>query len=106
MESWLELLAKEGLGAYPPARLNSLARWCRDYCQASGHVAYCVLSDLFSELHLAWEEGPIRLATAEAIGAALARDVPVVLDRDAETGRVVALSLREEVLLILSSQPR
>ena len=105
MESWLARLAEEGFGAFPPARLNSPARWCRDYCYASGHVAYCVLSDLFSELHLAWE-GPIRLATAEAMSSALARDMPTILDSDTETSRVVALALREEVLHILSSQPR
>lgn len=104
MESWLARLAEEGLGAFPPARLNSPARWCRDFCHASGSAAYCVLGDLFAELHLAWEEGPVRLATAEAIGTALARDISVVLDSDDDTGRVVALSLREEVLRILSTQ--
>ena len=105
MESWLARLAEDGLVAFPPAELSSLARWCREYCWASGHVAYCVLSDLFWELHVAWE-GPIRLATADAMTSVLARDIPAILESGADTGRVVALALREEILHILSSQPR
>ena len=90
MKSWLQLLAEQGLGALPPANLNTLARWRRDYCRASGHVAYCVLGDLCSELHIAWEEGPIRVATAEAMSSAFARDIPTILDSDPETARFVA----------------
>lgn len=51
------------------------------------------------------KEGPIRVATAEAMSSAFARDIPTILESDPETAHFVALSLREEVLLILFSQP-
>lgn len=64
-----------------------------------------MVSDLFSELYVAWE-GPIRVATETAISAALARDIPVVVTGDTETSRVVSLAIREEVLHLVSSHPR
>ena len=105
MESWLARLADEGLDAFPPAKLDAVASWCRDYCFASGEVAYCVLSDLLLTLHVAWE-GPVRVDTAESMSRALTRDIPTILDADPETARIVALALREEVLQILSAQSR
>ena len=95
-------LAEGGLRAFPPAQLDDLAHWCQEYCWATGHVAYCVLSDLFSGLAKAWEY-PIPASADEAMSAALRRDIPTILESDNETARVVSLALREEVSRILSS---
>lgn len=95
-------LAKEGLGAFPPARLGDLSQWCEEYCWATGHVAYCVLSSLFSVLFQAWKY-PIPEDVEEAMSGILRKQLPAILDSDDETARVVALALREEVLFILSS---
>lgn len=98
----MQRLADGGLGNFPPANLGNLADWCRDYCWATGQVAYCVLSDLLSQLFDAWNS-PISIGTDEAMSAVLKRGVPEILESDNETARVLALTLRDEVLLILSS---
>ena len=101
--SSLQRLAESGLSAFPPANLDELAAWCQDYCWATGHVAYCILSDLFRKLFDAWN-GPILESTSEAMSAVLGRDIPAILAAEHETARVVALALRDEVLQILSFQ--
>ncbi|MDE0120535.1 MAG: hypothetical protein OXS33_02240 [bacterium] len=50
----------------------------------------------------AWKD-PIPVGIEKAMSAALRRDIGSILDSNEETARVVALALREEVLLILSS---
>ena len=101
--SLLQRLAESGLTAFPPANLDELATWCQEYCWATGHVAYCILSDLFGILFDAWS-GPILDSTSAAMSAALGRDIPAILAAEHETARVVALAMRDEVLQILSFQ--
>lgn len=101
-ESSLRRLAVGGLGDFPPAKLGDLAAWCEEYCWATGHVAYCVLSNLFSVLFEAWSH-PIPVDVEEGMSGKLRAELPAVLDSDYETSRIVALALREDVLLILSS---
>ena len=101
-KSSLLRLAEGGLGDFPPAKLGDLADWCRDYCWATGQVAYCILGDLFSLLFIAWDN-PISSSTDEAMSAVLKRDIPQILESDNESARVLTLTLREEVSLILAS---
>lgn len=101
--SSLQRLADAGLGAFPPADLDKLAEWCREFCWASGQVAYCILADLFYVLHEAWD-GPVLASTSHSMSQALSRDLPAILENEAEVARVVALNLHDEVLQVLGSQ--
>lgn len=97
-------LAEGGLAAFPPDGLGSLAEWTRDYCWASGAVAYCILHDLFEVLVDAFE-GPVLSSTASEVDVVLRRDLRAIVEaEDPDVARTVALSLRSDVMEALRSQ--
>ena len=96
----LERLAADGIAAFPPSQLASLADWCWDFSEATGDARYSSLSctvrmiaQLFADENYA---PPVERVAA--IDAALRQYMPEVLQAaDAASGAVLARSLRETI---------
>lgn len=100
----LDRLASEGFAAFPPERLDALARWCGDHSWPAGDARYAVLQDLFQLVDDAYA-GPLLPATEQAMSTVITRDLPALLDEeDPEVARVMAVSMRSEILDLLRDQ--
>lgn len=96
----LEEMAARGFSAVPATRLKCLADWCWDWCEATGHGAYCSLSVTFRMIDIWWSEyDVIPVELRDRIDELLTSYLPEVLAAgdDSSTASRFARVLRQEV---------
>lgn len=95
----LRRLASDGIERFAPARLFDAAQWCWDRAETTGDGRYCPLARALERIALAFEDdGHLPLTVVEHLNAALAQELPAVLDAStAETGALLGRLLRERL---------
>jgi hypothetical protein len=103
----LELLAKDGLRALPPARLPELAEVLWAEGERSGDARAFVLSRVARTLDAWWDECDeeagqgLPSPLVDELDEVLANRIPAVLSAEASQGLTLASALREEIGSVL-----
>jgi hypothetical protein len=95
----LRRLAADGVAAFPPSGLTTLADWCWDYGEATGDARYCSLWRTFTAIAAAFEDlEAVDSSAVTRIDHLLRSEIPEILDApDAAEAAGIARRLREGV---------
>jgi hypothetical protein len=101
----LRRLADDGLAAYPPVDITTLADWCWEYGEATGDARYSSLWRALRSIVCSFEDtDALPTLTVMRIDALLRESVPDIVDAESpEAGAQLARRMREDLLTILNA---
>ncbi len=105
--STLARLSVDGFSAVRGNKLETLAKWCSDWCTESGDARYCILSDCLQQLWDWWEDhsesrGGVPSDLVAEIENSVKQQLPAIISAgQASYAAYLAAALRQQIFSLL-----